>query len=58
MTAAQIHKAAQRYGCSDAEMALMSDWMDDHGAPCEWDEDIEAGYKKALDELHAAEATS
>lgn len=53
MTTDQIHEAALRCGCSDAEMALCFFWMDDHGAPCEWDAKIEADYKEALDALKA-----
>jgi hypothetical protein len=56
VNADQIADAAQRCGCSSAEMTLCLGWMDDHGAPCEWDKKTEADYKKALDALRSAVA--
>jgi hypothetical protein len=37
-----------RTRCSDAELALRACWMDDHGDPGEWPEDVCLGYAAAV----------
>jgi len=37
-----------RTRCSDAELAILGEWMDDHGDPADWTPKVRAGYAAAV----------
>ena len=56
MNTDQDVQVAAACGCSPEETQFCLRWMQDHGAPCEWDKAAEAEYMRALDAWRLAVA--